>query len=112
MKQSTNLWIAAICLLMLAIFIESSTFPDLAKFLRLFTAAAGIITLCFAGRAERLEEQEEKAAARRAQRPDARLEHNYSPDFNELYEYINRISIIKKVDAIIETLKKEQPPCK
>lgn len=106
MKQSTNLFIAAMCLLMLAIFIESSAYPDLAKFLRLFTAAAGVIVLCLSGRAERLEDKEEQRQEERAQRRVELGEHNYSPDF----AYINRLLILNRVNNLIDN-EKEQPPC-
>ena len=104
MKQSTNLFIAAICLLMLAIFIESGTFPELAKALRLFTAA-GIITLCLSGRAERIEDKEKHCHEERQCRPVARSEHNYSPDYEHLY---NRFIILKRVDKLIEEITNEK----
>lgn len=92
MKQSSNLFIAAFMLLILALFIKFDAYPNFANFLRLFTFAAGIITLILAGRAERKEDREEKHHI------ISRTAHNYSTDF----EFLNRKVGLNKIDKLIK----------
>ncbi len=90
MKTSNYLYIAAVLLMLLAIFIQSGEYPEAANVMRIIVFAAGFVSLIACSRAERAEnkkadyETDKPFITCSSETPEG--EKNYSSEFKELYE--------------------------
>ena len=111
MKVSTGYVVAAVLLAVMVLFVEpnsaESVSVNVVNALKVIMSVGCLLCFGMAARSQQKEEQEVIQEQERAERQSARGAHNYSPEFKELYDRINMLLILKKVDAVIELLQKE-----